>query len=168
MATLTQNINWEMWTPCGLLHVMLHDSPNLSLWHINADHTNSSVWLPVLMTRNLWQAPGLSRWPSLFRQVDYRISSALWQYRVPAPLSRPSARTRQKQLTFRNRNRQFIWHTVTESQMHFTIHSWYYRYLKWLKAEPATSFPKTAHWTSTGLPSRTSYHSALCSSVIFL
>ena len=32
------------------------------------------------------------------------------------------------------------------------------------------SYPPTAHWTSTGLPSRTSYHPALCfsSSVIFL
>ena len=33
-----------------------------------------------------------------------------------------------------------------------------------------SSYPPTAHWTSTGLPSRTSYHPALCfsSSVIFL
>ena len=33
-----------------------------------------------------------------------------------------------------------------------------------------SSHPPTAHWTSTGLPSRTSYHPALCfsSSVIFL
>ena len=34
----------------------------------------------------------------------------------------------------------------------------------------SSSYPPTAHWTSTGLPSRTSYHPALCfsSSVIFL
>ena len=34
----------------------------------------------------------------------------------------------------------------------------------------SSSYPPTAHWTSTGRPSRTSYHPALCfsSSVIFL
>ena len=34
----------------------------------------------------------------------------------------------------------------------------------------SSSYPQTAHWTSTGLPSQTSYHPALCfsSPVIFL
>jgi len=49
----------------------------------------------------------------------------------------------------------FVWHCVC-----FAIWCW---------IEP-TDYPPTAHWTSTGLPSRTSYHPALCfsSSVIFL